>query len=192
MFANVRWKLPNKLIARVDMSGRFTEARFAMKTNTRARRGQSFIELGVAMIVVVPILLLLIDLSIIAIAAGLNDAVCRDSARAAASGPPAGSSPEAGRIVNPSEEPYRRALAMVKRVYATTIPAKVRETLNIRESLVDVPPAPQGGAVSGRVMVQTTIDVYPPFMVKAVTPTGIALSCSHEVPFTYVIPNTSP
>ncbi|HEY9789983.1 MAG TPA: hypothetical protein V6D22_06275 [Candidatus Obscuribacterales bacterium] len=158
----------------------------------RHAAGQSFIELGAAMIVLVPILLLLIDLSIIAIAAGLNDSVCRDSARAAASGPPAGTPVAYNQVLPPASEPYKRALAVVKSIYATHIPAKVRDTIQVTESVVDVPPAPQGGSVTGDVAVQTTIDVYPPFIVRAITPGGIALACRHSVAYTYVVPNTTP
>ena len=158
----------------------------------RRQRGQSLIELGAAMIVVVPVLLLLIDLAIIAIAAGLNDTVCRDSARAAASGPPASAPVVYNQEVGSSTTPYKRALAVIKSIYATNIPAKVRDTIRVIETVQDVPPAPQGGSVSGYVLVQTTIDVYPPFLVRAIMPTGIALTCSHNVPYTYVVPNTTP
>lgn len=152
-------------------------------------RGASLAELVGALVVVIPIILLIVDLVIIGIGAGLNDSVCKDAARAAAAGPPGETTTATNRRVNPSGGPYQRALKVVKAVYNTNIPAKVREQLIVRETVIDVPPPPGGGAVDGEVSVQTTVDIYPPFVVGLVVPNkAVTLKAKHVVSFTYVVP----
>lgn len=159
--------------------------------NTRAR-GQGIIELVAALVCITPFILLLIDCGMLAIGAGLNDQVCKDAARAAASGPPGESIVGLNRPVGPGKIPHDRALSVIKRVYATNMPMKVRDTIVASESVRVVPPSLVGGAIDGDITVQTTMDVYPPFLVGAIVgPGGISLKSSHKVPFTYVVPNTT-
>lgn len=160
---------------------------------SRRSRGSSIIEMVAVVVMLVPFILALIDCGMIAIGVALNDSVCRDAARAAASGPPGDTTVGDNRNVGPGKNPYDRALAVVKRIYDTKLPMKVRETIKTTESVRAVPPPMVGGAVDGDVSVTTTIDVFPPFIVGAVVgPGGIPLESKHNVPFTYVVPNTTP
>ncbi|HNG19502.1 MAG TPA: hypothetical protein PLI59_10015, partial [Candidatus Obscuribacter sp.] len=59
-----------------------------MLRKVRNKKGQGAAELVGAIVCLVPVILVVIDLGVVAIGAGINDAVCRDAARAAASGPP--------------------------------------------------------------------------------------------------------
>jgi hypothetical protein len=155
----------------------------------RSKKGQSFVELGAVLIVAVPVMLLLADCAFIIIGAATNDAVCRDVARAAASGPPGLLTEGDNRSVGIGAAPYDRAQAVLKHVWITNMPMKVRDTVEIVETITDAPPATIGGAVTGDVSVQTTIDVYPSFLVKSVVGTNtLAFSSRHTVPYTYVVP----
>lgn len=145
-------------------------------------------ELAATLIVVIPMFLVLMDLVILAIGATLNDSVCRDAARAASAGPPANHSAVMNQVLAPSTAPYQRAVAVVKNLYCTSIPAKVRDNPDVIETLNDVPPDPAGGAVQGEILVRTTVDVYPLFLVRAIAPCGVTFSACHTVPYTYVVP----
>lgn len=159
----------------------------------RCSQGQGIVELVVALVCLVPVGLVLIDLGFVAIGAGMNDAACRDAARAAASGAPSELTTADNRTISSDKSPYLRAQSVIKKIYATNVPAKIRQNIEAVESVKDVPPAESGGAVDGEVSVKTTVDVYPPFIVgKIVGDGGIALSSKHSVPFTYVMPATAP
>lgn len=152
-------------------------------------QGQGLVEVVTTLAVLMPALLVLLDCIFIGIGAAINDTVARDAARAAASGPPGVNMISNNRVVLVAETPYQRAVAVSKRIYGTNLPMKVRDTLKVRESINDIPPASMGGAVEGEMSVETTIDIYPPFLVGAIVgPSGIALKSKHIVPVTYVVP----
>src|SRR5262249_28322471 len=93
------------------------------------------------------------------------------------------------RTVQPAEDPYQRAVAVIDRVYYSSLPMKVRNKVDIIENLTSVPPAKVGGALVGTTAVTTTIDIYPPFSVGCIPNTQkVSLLSRHEVPITYVVP----
>lgn len=143
----------------------------------RREKGQSLVELGTALIVVIPLLLVLLNGAFVFLGATLNDAVCRDAARAAASGPPSTIAPGV---------PRQRAKSVIKRVYQSGLPMKVRESVEIVETVKDIPPDATGGAVDGQITVGTTIDVYPIFTLLGAGP--LTLKSKHTVPITYIKP----
>lgn len=160
--------------------------------STRYRKGQGLVEVVGILICLVPAVLLVIDLGMIAVGAGLNDQACRDAARAAASGPPSDLSKGDNRNVGAGTAPYDRAAAVVEKIYSTRLPMKVRAAIEAVETVRDVP-TDAGGAVDGEVSVKTTIDIYPPFLAGAVVGNqGVSLICTHTVPITYVVPNKNP
>lgn len=152
----------------------------------RRNRGQGIAELVGALVLLVPVALTVVDLGILAIGAAINDSICRDAARAAASGPPSEFTLGNSRNLTPDKAPYKRALSVATKLYSTNFPAKVRNTLLAVETVRDIPPSSTGGAIDGDVAISTTIDIYPPFLVGAVMG-GISLSSSHKVPITYVM-----
>jgi hypothetical protein len=165
----------------------------ASNLTTRSKTGQGIVELVTALVCLVPVGLVLIDLGVVAIGAGINDAACRDAARAAASGAPSELTLADNRTIGPDKSPYQRAQSVIKKIYATNVPAKIRQNIEAIETIKDIPAVDAGGAVDGEVSVKTTIDVYPPFIVgKVVGDGGIALSAKHIVPITYVMPATAP
>jgi Flp pilus assembly protein TadG len=125
------------------------------------RQGQSLVEMGAGLLVLIPVVLVCIDLATIYMGVNLNDNVCRDAARAASVGPPDGIPGIA------DGESLRRAQGVVSRANATTgavrlLPASVKVT----ENVVLLPSAPYGGPVNGTVTVSTAVMVYPPFLLS--------------------------
>lgn len=160
----------------------------AVRTGGKRRaRGQSLVELCAGLIVGVPLILAGIDMGFIALGASINDSVCRDAARAAASGPPSAQSTAANRKVSPGQTPYQRVLSVIRKHSPTNLPLKVLDKAEIVESVRDLPSATTGGAVDGDIAVKTTVSITPPFILRAYCPTGIELCSKHLMPFTYVV-----
>jgi hypothetical protein len=164
-----------------------SKATSGIRKQQRGTRGQSLVELCAGICVGIPILLACIDMGFIALGATINDNVCRDAVRAAASGPPASETPAVGRRVQQGQSPHQRVLAVIKKHNPTNLPLKVLARPEIVENVRDVPPAVTGGAVDGDIIVQTTVSITPPFILRAYCPTGIELSSKHLLPFTYVV-----
>lgn len=152
----------------------------------RRSNGQSLVELCTALIVIIPIALLVLDGVFVFVGASLNDFVCRDAARAAAAGAPSTLSTTRLRRVARTAPPSNRASAVIKNVYYSGLPMKVRDFVDMTETVRDVPPADQGGAVDGEVTVITTIDIYPPFHVSWIGNGRVVLKSRHSMPITYV------
>lgn len=160
------------------------------KGYARNQKAQALTELAVALLVLIPIALLLIDGVYVMIGASLNEFVCRDAARAAASGVPSSLNTGEHRTVR-SGPPKDRATAVISKVYYSGLPMKVRTNVNVEETVRDVPPKSEGGAVDGDISVTTTIDIYPPVQVRWVDPCVVVLRSKHTVPITYLRPPAS-
>ncbi len=169
-----------------------TRAMTLMNHRSSRRCGQALAECCAGLLIVVPILLILLDCVFVFMGASLNDSVCRDAARAAASGQPSSLTLAANRNVGKTQTPNQRAVAVIKHVYYSGLPMKVRETVAVVENVRDVPPVEQGGAIDGDVTVSTTIDIYPPFRVTWINSGIVVLRSKHTVAFTYVRPAASP
>lgn len=151
------------------------------------------VELSVALIVAVPILLCLIDLGIIAMGASANDSVCREAANAAASGPPSTTEAPRTNRLSAGKPGFDLAVSVIRIHQPTNLPAKVSDIPQVTETLEDVPPPEQGGAVDGEIAVTTTVAITPPFLVGAYFgKSGINLASTHVVPITYVVPKVVP
>jgi hypothetical protein len=159
----------------------------------RRARGQGLVELCAGLVVGIPIVLATMDLGIICLAALINDSVCQQSARAAASGPPAGDQPGPSHSVASNETPYQRTLSVIKRQVPTRMPIKVDENPVLVETIRDFPTPDMGGAVDGEITVATKVTVLPPFVLgNFFSPSGVSLRSSHTVPITYVVPQVPP
>lgn len=150
--------------------------------------GSSLIELSVALMIVVPIVLVLIDCLMIVIGVSINDSVCRDAARAAASGAPADLSVCSNRTAGPATGPYKRVLAVINAIWISNLPMKISQEPILTETLKEVPLPEIGGAIDGEVSVQTNINVYPPFLVGAIVGDKLNFKSTHTVNYTYVVP----
>jgi len=150
------------------------------RTPAERQNGQSLVEVCAALMIAIPLLLILIDGVFVFIGASLNDSICRDAARAAAAGPPT--------VVDNIATPKQRALTVIKHVYYSSLPMKVRDAVDVKEDVRSVPPESQGGYVDGEIAVGTTIDIYPPFMLNNAGSGQVVLNSKHIVPITYVVP----
>jgi len=140
------------------------------------------IELCAGLIILVPIIMGLVDLAFIIAAMQINDAACRDAARAAAAGPPAeahqrasgvaaASSRTAGYIVGPT----------IAASDVTTNPATVAD------------PGPFGGPYQGTVRVKSHVFLNMPVPLPFVPATvnKMEFVAQQEFPITYVKPNSA-
>jgi hypothetical protein len=134
--------------------------------------------------VIVPIVLVLFDLTVIVLAVQLNDSTCREAARVGAIG-----DPDATACKN-------RVLAVINRAN------KGGSSMLSNFSLVSCTNTvtsgdiaalkPYGGPVNGTVTVVTQVDVKP-FVVHLIYAGGpaIVFRSSQAYPFTFVVPNTA-
>jgi hypothetical protein len=148
------------------------------------KRGQSLIELGMGLMIFIPIVLLLIDLAFLVIATQTNSNTCREAARIAASGDPASA--------------RQRVMSVLERANKTN--GGMLD--NFRMTALDISPSdiasqiialkPYGGTISGTVTVSCDVDVHP-FIVQWAYSGGkpITFRATQSFPFTYVVPNTA-
>ena len=154
------------------------------KMNDSRKSGQSLVELGGGLMVMIPVFFVMMNCIFVAIGASLNEFVCRDAARAAASGPPSSMQVGPSRNVR-SGAPKDRVLAVINKVYYSGLPMKVRQNATIVETVRDVPPAVDGGAIDGEISVTTTIDIYPLVEVRGLD-SHVVLKSKHIMPITYM------
>ena len=131
---------------------------FAITRENSSQLGQSLVELGAGLLIVIPVILVGIDLATLYMGVNLNDTVCRDAARAASVGAPDAIT---------SGEPLRRAQGVVSRANATAGAIRMDpSSVKVTESINSLPKAPYGGPVNGQVTVTTSVNVYPPFLLS--------------------------
>jgi hypothetical protein len=159
---------------------------------TKKAKGQSTIELVAGLIIGVPMILIAIDAIILATGAVINDAACRDAARAAASGPPSALTICIDREVASGTTPHKRAKAVIERVYKSGGFFVLNDPVLVIETLRDpLPSGLTGGSLDGEVTVETRIDVKPPFLIQALVGShAISFTNRQTYPYTYVVPNT--
>ncbi|MBX9686811.1 MAG: hypothetical protein K2X27_08925 [Candidatus Obscuribacterales bacterium] len=159
----------------------------------RASLGQALIELAAGLLVFLPLVLLAIDCSVIMIAVSSNEAACRDAARAASSGPPGLAVTGPAHTLTAGARPYKRALSVIKDLYAAAGFLKISENLKVTELLRSpLPQAPEGGPYIGEISVETTAEVYPPFLIRVFSENGcFQFKSTQKYPFTYVQPASS-
>jgi hypothetical protein len=159
----------------------------------RQRSGQSLVELAAGLMIGVPIILLMADCAVLMIGVATNEAVCRDAARAASAGPPSANVSGPPHSVGAGAAPYKRALSVINNVYAAGGLIKVTPALDITETLQDpIPAVAQGGPVIGTIKVETTAEVYPPFLIRAFVENGtFTFKNEQKYPYTYMMPPQS-
>lgn len=153
-----------------------------LKLRLRNFSGQSATELCMGLIVLVPIILVLFDLSVIVLGVQLNDATCREAARVAALGDPTTCSTRAQAVINRANNQGSSMLSNFQLI-----------TCNSSVSAADIAAMqPYGGPVSGTVSVTTRVDIKP-FVVHLVY-TGsspLHFQSVQTYPFTYTVPNSA-
>jgi len=151
----------------------------------RTRRGQSFVELAAGLIVVIPVVLLCIDIATIYLGVELNSTVCRDAARAASLGAPDAIT---------SGEPKRRAEGVVRKANKTAGAVRLDPNVQVSENVnqANLPTAPFGGPIEGDVTVETSVHIYPPFLLSCIAhQSGLKFTTNQTFAYTWTMANTS-
>jgi Flp pilus assembly protein TadG len=172
-------KQPPAIIIKLGNTGK------TMKTVRSTTTGSSMLELVCGLMIMVPLILLVIDLAFMYEGASQNKTICREAARAAASGPP--------NAVSPGT-PQKRADAVAQPYQHTTGPFRFATNCVVKENVLQpLPEAPYGGPVAGEVTVETTVHVSPPFIVRLICESkDIRFVASETFPYTYTMPSTMP
>lgn len=151
-----------------------------MSVRNRSEQAQSAMELVCGAIVLVPLVLFCIDASTVYMGQSMNSSICRDAARAAANGPPSS--------LSATYSPQKRAELVVRKMQKAEGAIRMNPQVVCTEHVSRLPTMPFGGMVEGTVDVKTSVDVYPPFIIKYCVPNGaVKLSASQTFPFTYVM-----
>ena len=132
--------------------------------------------------VLVPIVLVLFDLTVIVLGVQLNDATCREAARMASIGDPTTSDARAKAVIaraNKSGSSMLSNFVLLKCDSSVTA-----SDINAMK--------PYGGPVSGTVNVSTEVDIRP-FVVHIVYQgtSPLKFQSAQTYPITYVVPNTA-
>jgi hypothetical protein len=150
--------------------------------------GQSLIEVTIGLVIFVPVVLTLLDLSVIFFATQQNENLCRSAAEAAASCDPAQS--------------QARVLVLVDRQNASSLGSMVSHFRLVQPIQMKVTSAPTpvedlasdetfnpGGPVTGTATVATAVDVKP-FVVQAIYAgkTPLTFESKHSFPIKYIMP----
>ena len=148
------------------------------------RKGQSIIELGAGLLVLIPIVLSIFDLAILVIAVQVNDTACREAARIAASGDPGSASTRANSVIARANSTSSGMVSNFRIISVDLVPPDVANQVAALQ--------PYGGTITGTVTVTTDVDVKP-FIVQWVYSGGKPLTfrSKQSFPFTYVVPNTA-
>ena len=136
----------------------------------KASRGQSTVEMIAGVMVIIPLILFLVDASIITVCSFKNDSLCREACRAAASSDPKDCQQIAGREIEKANTGGFAKYSLV----------------NAKASNVEVP-ASGHGLVSGSVSVRTAGLVHAPFVIGLVVP-NFKVESEQSFPITYNIP----
>ena len=150
--------------------------------NERRARGQSLMELAVGLAVLIPVILVIFDLAMIVLAVQTNDALCREAARAAASGDPNTMNQRATAVIK-QQNLKSKGMASNYQLISLTSTASASYLASLGQ---------YGGPVNGNVTAQTQVDVKP-FVVQYAYggQSPLQFKSSQTFPFTYVFPNTS-
>ncbi len=153
-----------------------------LRLRLRKMKGQSAVELCAGLIVIVPIILVLFDLSVIVLGVQLNDSTCREAARVAALGDPTTCSTRAQAVINRANNQRSSMLSNF-------------QLLNCNSSVSAAQIAamqPYGGPVSGTVSVTTEVDIRPCLVYIVYTgSTPLHFQSVQSYPFTYTVPNSA-
>lgn len=144
------------------------------------------IELGAGMVVLLPIMLSLLDFSVVTLGAQSNDLTCREAARIAASGDPAEANDRVKAFITQANG-RSRGMASNFELVNPGVEFQPANIVQQAQALSDY-----GGPVQGMVTVHTKVHVSP-FLVRIIRPgKPIEFQSVHSFPFTYIVPRTKP
>jgi len=148
----------------------------------RTNKAVTVIEMVVGLIVVIPLMLLLIDMTLITLAVQINDNAAREAVRMAAAGDPAQAQSRAVQVVKRINGNSSGFVSNITLASLTFNPANLLAT---EATLI-----PYGGVVQGSVTVETSVKVTP-LIVNYVYSGPLIFKSSQSCPVTYNVPNTA-
>lgn len=148
----------------------------------RKNRAVTVIEMVVGLIVVIPIMLLLIDATLLTLAVQINDNAAREAVRMAAAGDPQSAQSRALQVVKRINASTSGYVSNVKLASLTFNPSNL---LSTESQLLKY-----GGVVQGSVNVQTEVKVTP-IVISYVYSGPMIFRSSQTCPVTYNVPNTA-
>jgi Flp pilus assembly protein TadG len=154
----------------------------------RGQQGTLSIELIAGCMLLVPLLLLIIDVSTLFYGSALIGSACREAARSAANGMPADlSGPHSKTNVAMKTPPYQRVVSALSNYHTNNQVVFSPTVQSITETIeAPVPAAPVYGPVIGYVTVELSTTVAPPFTI-APFPQTVSLTSQQTFPYTYVL-----
>jgi Flp pilus assembly protein TadG len=148
----------------------------------RSARAVTLLEMVMGLIVLMPVLLMVMDLTVITLAVQINDNAARESVRLAASGDPSQAQARAQQVIARINAGTSGYVSNITLSQLTFNPANL---LVSAAALV-----PYGGVITGSVTVQTQATVTP-FVVQYVCPGPYLFNSAQTCPVTYTVPNTA-
>ena len=148
----------------------------------RNRKAVTVLEMVMGLILVIPVLLFLIDATLITLAVQINDNAAREAVRLAASGDPSQALSRAQQVIKRINQGTAGYVSNVTLANLTFNPTNL---LSTETSLV-----PYGGVVQGSVTVQTKVTVTP-IVISYVYSGPFIFQSSQSCPVTYNVPNTA-
>jgi hypothetical protein len=155
--------------------------------NTMRKTGQSLIEVLVGITVLIPVALLMLDLTMIVWAVQSNDVLCRSAARAAANGNPAQATSRAQTVIDRARA---GSLGRMISNFLLVSPVETKIT-GSPKSEIDVALEKQvnpGGPVSGSTTVTTEVEVKPFMVHMFYGKTSLRFRAQQTFPISYVMP----
>jgi len=161
------------------MISKYCDQKKQVKRDTQA---VTILEMVMGLMVCIPVLLLLIDLTLITLAAQINDNAAREAVRLAASGDPNLAQSRAQQVIKRINSTTAGYISNVNLVSLSFTPTNL---LTTAASLV-----PYGGVVTGSVTVQTQVTIKP-LALAYIYPGPYIFQSKQSCPVTYNVPNTA-
>lgn len=155
----------------------------------RREQAQSLIEVTFGLIIFVPILLSLLDLSLIYLAVQKNESLSNNVAEAAASTDPSNAQKQAELLIHQQNQAAIAGSLMHFRLVGP-VDVKLTSFPEATQDLATEEVFNPGGPITGNVNVNTAVDVKP-FVVGAIWgKNGVISFCSHHTfPIKYIMPS---
>lgn len=151
-----------------------------MSFGQRKKNGASLTELCVGLLIAIPVFLFAFDCAKLIIGVQINDKICREAARVAASGAPSSAELRAGSVVTRANEEKMGKIADLRLVSVsnTARPADIQAVQR------------NGGTVTGTVTVTTAVDINT-FFASWLNPGRqfLTFQSKQSFPYTYVLPS---
>lgn len=163
----------------------FRSNRKFLKLGPRSGSAQSFIELSIGIVILVPVLLVLLDLAVMIFGVEANDSNCRKAARAAAAGDPSFAQARAETALGNDG----RNLGMVTYSHLVgTVGVKVLSQPEAEQDIASGKEIFPGGPVIGSTTVSTEIQVRPIIVhVLYGAKSPMSFTSTHTFPISHVL-----